>query len=132
MEKYLAPEPITEGELPEQWRRFKPVFNYFLTAVGKGDAEPKVKTAIFLRVVGPRVNDTYETMSFTATEDKNDFDTVIKKLDELCARRASKHVIRDKFFQLKQEGRSIDQFMTEIRKEVKDCDFGDLKEELAP
>ena len=72
----------------------------------------------------------YETMSFTATEDKNDFDTVIKKLDELCARRTSKHVIRDKFFQLKQEGRSIDQFMTEIRKEVKDCDFGDLKEDL--
>ena len=49
--------------------RFKPVFNYFLTAVEKGDAEP----------------------------------------------------------QLKLEGRW---FMTEIRKEVKDCDFGDLKEDL--
>ena len=130
MEKYLAPEPIREGELPEQWLRFKREFNQFLTAVGKADATSAVKMAIFLRVVGPRVNDMYETMTFTETEDKNDFGTVVAKLDELCARRTSKHVIRDKFFQLKQEGRTIDLFMTEIRKHAKDCAFGELKDDL--
>ena len=56
MEKYLAPEPIREGELPEQWLWFKREFNQFLMAVGKADATSAVKTAIFLRVVGiPRV-----------------------------------------------------------------------------
>ena len=67
---------------------------------------------------------------FTETEDKNDFGTVLAKLGELCARRTSKHVIRDKFFQLKQEGRTIDLFMTEIRKHAKDCAFGELKDDL--
>ena len=97
-----------------------------MTAVGKADATSAVKTAIFRRVVGP----VYETMTFTETEDKNDFGTVVAKLDELCARRTSKHVIRDKFFQLKQEGRTIDLFMTEIRKHAKDCAFGELKDDL--
>ena len=34
MEKFLAPEPITEGDLNEQWRRFKREFLLFLTAGG--------------------------------------------------------------------------------------------------
>ena len=75
MEKYLAPDVITEGELPERWKRFKTTFTHFLTAVGKKDEAPEAKTAIFLRVVGPRVNDMYETMAFAVGEDKNDYDT---------------------------------------------------------
>ena len=55
---------------------------------------------------------------------------VCGKLDNWCAKRTSKHVKRDKFFQLKQEGKSIDQFMTEIRKQVKDCDFRVLQDDL--
>jgi len=39
-------------------------------------------------------------------------------------------MIQDKFFQLKQEGRTIDLFMTEIRKHTKDCAFGELKDDL--
>ena len=42
----------------------------------------------------------------------------------------SKHVIRDWFFQPKQDGRTIDQFMAEIRKQSRDCTFGDLTEDL--
>ena len=36
----------------------------------------------------------------------------------------------DKFFQLKQEGRSLDQFMMLIRKQANDCEFGEMKENL--
>ena len=39
------------------------------------------------------------------------FTVVSRKLDGLCARRSSKHVIRDKFFQLKQDGKSVGQSM---------------------
>ena len=70
-EKYLAPEPIREGELHKQWQRFKREFKQFLTAVGNDDATRAVKTAIFLRIVGKRVNDIYETMTFADREDSN-------------------------------------------------------------
>ena len=52
---------------------------------------------------------------------------VSKKLDDLCARRTSKHVTRDKFFQLKQGGKSVDQFSDGV---VETGQSGDLKEDL--
>lgn len=39
-------------------------------------------------------------------------------------------MLRDRFFQLKQEGQTIDQFVGVLRKHVKDCDFGTLKDDL--
>ena len=57
----------------------------------------------------------------------SDFSVAVQKLDVLCARRSSKHVTRDWFFQLRQSGRKIDQFVAERRKKVKDCEFGTLK-----
>ena len=130
MEKQLIPEPIGEGDLSSHWIRFKREFTQFLTATEKGSASEQVKLAIFLRTVGPRVNDLYETMPFAEGEDRAKWSVVCGKLDSWCARRTSKHVRRDKFFQMKQEGNSVDQFVTEIRKQVKDCEFGDLRDDL--
>ena len=129
MEKYLVPDQVGEGDIMDQWLRFKKELALFLTALGKDKAESAVQLAMFLHVVGPRINDMYEVMTFTEGEDKG-FDGVMTKLDSLCARRTSKHVLRDKFFQLKQAGRSVDKFVSELRKQVKDCDFGNLKEDL--
>ena len=124
MDKYLASEPIGEGDLHDQWRCFKREFTQFLTAVGKGSVDEKVKLVMFLRTVGPCVNDMYEMIQFEEGEDSNSFKVVAGKLDNACARRTSKHIIRDKFFQLKQEGKSIDHFVMEMRKQVNDCRFG--------
>ena len=107
MEKYLVPEPVGEGDLTDQWTRFKKEFILFLFAIGKADASIGMQLAILLRAVGQWVNDTHEALVFTDGEDKDDFDTVVKKLDSVCARRTSKHVIRDRFyfFQMKQDHR---------------------------
>ena len=102
MEKQLIPEPIGEGDLSSHWVRFKREFTQFLTATEKGSASEQVKLAIFLRTVGPRVNDLYETMPFAEGEDRAKWSVVCGKLDSWCARRTSKHVRRDKFFQMKQ------------------------------
>ena len=129
MEKYLVPEPIGEGELSDKWIWFKREFVQFLTAIGKADASGAVKLAICMRVIGPRMNDVVDAIVFADDEDKSDF-SVVAKLDVLCAWRSSKHVTRDRFFQLRQSGRTIDQFVTELRKKVKDCEFGTLKDDL--
>ena len=85
MEKYLAPEPIGEGDLNEQWKRFKREFEQFLVAVGKDKETEPTKLAIFLRFVGQRVNDLYETMQFAEGEDRSKWSVVSGKLDGLCA-----------------------------------------------
>ena len=130
MEKFLAPEPIGEGDAYKQWVRFKKEFEQFLLAAGKGDASGAVKLAILLRVVSPHINDLYDSMAFADGEDRKDFSTEAARLDILCARRSSKHILRDRFFQTKQEGRSIDQFLSELQKNAKACEFGVLKDDL--
>ena len=52
---------------------------------------------------------------FGEGEDKEDYATVIKKLDAQCVKR-SRHVIRDRFFQMKQEQRTVDQFVADLRR----------------
>ena len=54
---------------------------------------------------------------FGEREDKEDYAT-------------SRHVIWDRFFQMKQEQRTVDQFVADHRKNIKDCDFGALKDDL--
>ena len=88
------------------------------------------KQAMLFRAVGPSVKDMYETMRFKEDKDSNSFKVVAGTLDNACARRTCKHIIRDKFFQLKQEGKSIDHFVMEMRKLVNDCQFGRLKDDL--
>ena len=58
------PEPVGEGDLTDQWTRFKKEFGLFLTANGKGDSASAVKLAIFLRVAGQRINDMHEALVF--------------------------------------------------------------------
>ena len=49
MEKFLAPEPIIfitrEGDLNEQWRRFKREFLLLLTATEKAEVSEQTKLA---------------------------------------------------------------------------------------
>ena len=123
-------EPMGESDLTDQWTYFKKVFGLFLTAIGKGDSETTVKLAIFLRVAGQQINNMHEALVFREGEYKEDYATVIKTLDKQCVSRTSRHVIRDRFFQMKQEQRTVDQFEADFRKQVKDCDFGALKDDL--
>ena len=46
MKKYLAQEPIGEGDLNEQWKRFKWKFEQFLVIVGKEKEAEQTKLAI--------------------------------------------------------------------------------------
>ena len=39
---------------------------------------------------------------------------------ELSARKISSHIIRDKFYQLMEDGKSVDLLVMEMRKQVKD------------
>ena len=59
MEKYLVPDQVGEGDVTEQWQRFKKEFALFLTALGKDKADSAVKLVMFLRVMGPSINDVY-------------------------------------------------------------------------
>ena len=102
MEKYLVPELTGpgQGELRDQWRHFKNEFTQFFTVTDKAGFSEHIKLVTFLRTVGPRVNDRhmYEMLPVNDGEDRTSWSVVRGKLDVACARRTSKHVVRDKFY----------------------------------
>ena len=62
----ILEQDLMYRDLHDQWWRFKREFTQLLTAVGKGTVDEKVKLAMFLRTVGSRVNDMYETIYIDA------------------------------------------------------------------
>ena len=57
---------------------------------------------------------------------------VITKFDEFCKpRRISVFASRHQFLTMKQNGRKIDDFITALMKQVRECSFGDLKDDMA-
>ena len=92
MDKFLAPEQLKEGNLSEPWERFKREFNQFLITTERDKTDPKIKTAILLRLIGVRGNDIYENFKFQKEEDKEDYEKVIKKFEEFCKTRNEKFI----------------------------------------
>ena len=65
MDKLLLPDALRDdGNLGESWERFKREFNQFIVATEREKVDKKIKTAILLRVIGPRGNDIYENFIF--------------------------------------------------------------------
>ena len=129
MEQLLAPQALKDGNLAESWKKFIREFTQFLEATEKTDADPKVKTAILLRVIGARGNDIYENFSF-GTGERQNYDTVIAKFDEFCAPQEETFISRHRLLCMKQEGQSIEEFETRLRTQARLCKLGDLTEDL--
>ena len=130
MDKLLVPEQLKEGNLRESWKRFKREFNQFLIATERDKADPKIKMAILLRVIGVRGNDIYENFKFQNEKDKEDYEKVIKKFEEFCKPRNEKFISRHRLLNMKQDGLQIDQYETKLRSQARLCGFGDLTDDL--
>ena len=130
MEKYIIPEQLPlAGNLPEKWARFKKQFKQFLDASEKSEASDKAKIAMLLRSIGDKGNDIFDNFSFEADAQPT-FVDVLEKFDQFCKPRVSVFTARHQFLTMKQNTRSIDEFLTALKKKVRECTFGDLTDDM--
>ena len=130
MDRYLLPEPLpATGNLPEQWARFKKQIEQFLDASEKAGVSDEAKIAILLRTIGDKGNDIFENFAFEANEQPT-FDDVVAKFEQFCKPRISVFAARHQFLTMKQNNLTIDAFLTALKKQVRDCAFGDLKDDM--
>ena len=114
----MIPELLEDGNLAEGWEKFKREFTQFLIATEKSEADTKVKTAILLRIIGPRRNDIYENFTFTgenAVTDKTNYDKIIEEFEKFCKPQDEQFISRHRLLCMKQEGLSIEEFETKLR-----------------
>lgn len=116
-------------DLSERWRRWRQTTQLYLDLSMAGKPE-KEKCSVFLYVIGLEGREIYNTFTFAEGE-KDKIGSLFAKFEDYCNPKKNVIVERHKFntkYQMKSQ--SIDQYVTELRLITRNCEFGNLTEEL--
>lgn len=110
------------GNLAENWRRFKRYFDIFLTEGELHEKPDAVKVNVFLNAVGEEAIEVFDTFALTA-EQRTKYDDVVHAFDEFC--KPKKNPVYERFVlnQRKQkESEPFDTFLMDIKRLARTCE----------
>ena len=85
MDKFKPPEPLNlEGNLSENWRRWKQRFELYLEASGISDKEDNTKAATLLHVAGAEALEVYNTSTWDTDGDNMKVKPIMDKFEAYC------------------------------------------------
>lgn len=126
----LPGELSFDGNLEENWKRFSQAFDFYLCASEKDKKDGKVKCALLLNCAGEHALEVYNSFTFTA-EEKDKYEVLKKKFSDHMTGKKDLSFERQKFWSRTQkEGEQFINYLSELRKQAKNCEFGDLTEGL--
>lgn len=120
---------LNTGNPSENWEQWLNRFKIYLLATEVNKKSEEIQIAQLLHFAGSEVIKIYNTFKFSEDE-KNKLSAVIDKLNSHFKPRENVHFLRYKFFQSKQNGRTTEQFVTDLRKQASSCKFNELTDEL--
>lgn len=119
-----------DGNISENWRRFKRNFEIYLNAsgiIGKGEST-KINT--FLNAIGEEAVEIFDTFTLTE-EQKGSYTAVVKAFEDFCTPKKNTVYERFMFYQRKQsDGEPFDIFLMDIKRLVRSCEFGANENEM--
>ena len=130
---WLSPPEVLslDGNIAENWRRWKQRFDIFSLASGLSGKDAKVQAATFLHVAGPEALEVYNTFTWDEDNDKSKVDKISEKFDQYCNPRKNITWERHKFNTRNQQpGESVDQYVTDLKTKTQTCEFAQLKDSL--
>ena len=132
MDKLPALKPLKlEGNLAENWRRWKQRYELFMTATEASKKSAKIKSSMLLHLIGEDVLEVFNTFEFGSEEDKEKPVEILKKFDEYCNPKRNLTVERHIFnSRMQHPGESIDKYITDLRLKVKTCEYGTMADEM--
>ncbi|CAN7976724.1 unnamed protein product, partial [Ixodes persulcatus] len=131
MDVFKPPEGLNlTGNVAENWQRFKQRVELYLRATETTKRTDEQRAAILLHVAGLDAIEVYNTFTF-APEEKQDYQTVLKKFKEYCMPRRNETYERYVFRSRKQEsGEPFEKFVRELQLKVKSCNFSTLSDSM--
>lgn len=119
-----------DGNLCENWRKFKRNWGIFATAIGLDGKTELVKVNTFLNAVGADAVEVYDTFTMTTVQ-RATYNDVIQAFENFCKPRKNTVYERYIFHQRNQrEGESFDTFLIDIKRLIRTCEFGDTENEM--
>lgn len=122
---------VKGGSLQSNWKKFKRLWDSYEIVTNLNEEDTRYRTAVFLSCIGSDALDIYEGLSFRNEEERNDTDTVIRKFEEYCV--GSTNETYEAFnFNCRHQtpGESIDEFVADLRRLIKTCNYGQLEDRL--
>ncbi|GBM00269.1 Transposon Ty3-I Gag-Pol polyprotein [Araneus ventricosus] len=112
-----------DGNVAENWRKFKQQFTIYMKASGHDKKDSDVKVVIFLNAVGEEAIELFNTFDLQE-EDRNDYEKVLTAFENHFTPKINVLVQRFIFNSCMQDiDESFDAFYTDLRKLVKSCEF---------
>ncbi|GBM85033.1 Transposon Tf2-6 polyprotein [Araneus ventricosus] len=129
MESLAPPPPLKlNSNHVESWKLWKQRFKLYMDAASLNDKPEIQKVAILLQVIGVECLEIYNTFSEVWFASMND---ILAKFEAHFVPQRSITYERQRLFLLVQrEGQSVDNFITELRKQLRNCDYGSLSDSV--
>ncbi|KAI5107408.1 hypothetical protein C0J45_3046 [Silurus meridionalis] len=121
---------LSNGNLSENWRRFRQRFELYLFAAGCASKPAKVQSSLFLHVAGEEALEVYNTFTFDDADDPNKLDIIMEKFEDYCNPKENITYERYKLFTCVQAEMSISQYVTELKLRAKSRESGQLQKSL--
>ncbi|XP_035234278.1 uncharacterized protein LOC118206119 [Stegodyphus dumicola] len=131
MEFCRPPQGLSfDGNVAENWRRFKQRFQIYMKASGNASKDSDVKVALFLNAAGEEAVEVFNTLNLS-TGDQGNYEKVLERFEAFTTPRTNVVVERFLFNKRKQEeGELFDCFVTDLKKLVKSCEFGEQSDSV--
>lgn len=111
------------GNLSENWRRFKQLYDIYMKATGYDKKSSDVQVAILLNLMGEEAIELFGTMTLAADDRKN-VTKVLEISDEYCNPRKNIVYERYLFYNRNQkENEPFDHFLKDLSTLIKNCEF---------
>ena len=121
----------TRGNIAENWKRWKQVWDSFEIASRLNQQENQVRVATFITCIGSDALEVYKALPFESDEDKMIMSKVLELMEKHCIGQTNVIYERYCFNNRNQEtGESFDAYLTALKALAKTCNFGSLKDEL--
>lgn len=120
-----------EGNIAENWRRFKINYDIFEEAAGLSNKDESIRVASFLNAIrDEEAVDLFHTFGLSDQERKQ-YKKVRAAFESFCTQKKRVLYERFVFFSRNQmENEPFDSFLVDIKKLSKTCEFGDQAESL--
>ncbi|GBM76307.1 hypothetical protein AVEN_166164-1 [Araneus ventricosus] len=120
----LAPPPPLKLNFNhvESWKLWKQRFKFYMHATSLNDKPESQKVAILLHVIGVECLEIYKTFNAISSASMND---ILAKFEAYFVPQRNITYERQRLFLLVQrEGQCVDDFITELRKQLRNYDYG--------
>lgn len=111
------------------WNSWLERFKLYLVATETNKKDEKIQVAQLLHFAGPDLYNIYKTIQFAEGE-RDSLEAVIGKLNRHFEPKANITYNRYIFFNTRQSGQSLENFVINLKSQANKCQFGDLKDDL--